>query len=364
MASKRSRQVSDDTPVGGEDFKLINSISWKMENRLHRVGITTYAQIAALTPTEIAGRLGNPSGLSERIAKENWAGQARELADLTARSKPQTKPDSAATTEGAQRFETFATELLLTADNRVLHTRVMHVPSGDEELWGDWDEQRLVNFFAHQAGFPPAAKARASKSKSGSVKGKSVTSTRALPDEPAAPEVGVIEITAEELFTKPVADGVKVTTPQPPDTALAKSAPLPVARIPLPTIAAENTASHKLEFLTAESETPTRLLRSGQPFTARILLNLVNVVAGDNPLDYTATIQASSLTGHQAQTTRQARGRILPGENAVLDVKGLSLEPGAYRLAATTVFNPATDKSSTMASSLNFQVEGGVIQVY
>jgi hypothetical protein len=69
-----------------DDLKLINGIGPAVESRLHGIGILTFAQLAALSPADIAASVSDLSGLTtERIIKQDWIGQARRLA---ASSKP------------------------------------------------------------------------------------------------------------------------------------------------------------------------------------------------------------------------------------------------------------------------------------
>jgi hypothetical protein len=64
-----------------DDLKLINGIGPAVERRLHGVSIYTYAQLAALSPADIAASVAGLSGLTaERISKQDWIGQARRLA--------------------------------------------------------------------------------------------------------------------------------------------------------------------------------------------------------------------------------------------------------------------------------------------
>lgn len=81
MVKKRSDISSGVEPPEIDDLKLINGIGPAVERRLHGVGIYTYAQLAALSPADIAASVAGISGLTaERITKQDWIGQARKLA--------------------------------------------------------------------------------------------------------------------------------------------------------------------------------------------------------------------------------------------------------------------------------------------
>lgn len=66
-------------PRKADDLKAISGIGPKLEKVLNRSGIDTYAQLAALTEAEIAD-LDGKLGLSGRIGRDDWVGQAAALA--------------------------------------------------------------------------------------------------------------------------------------------------------------------------------------------------------------------------------------------------------------------------------------------
>src|SRR5438876_1103452 len=169
MSHERSDTSSSDGPARADDLKLINGIGPADEKRLNDVGIFTFAQLAALSPADIAAAVTGISGLTaERIIKQDWIGQARKLARQSTVSEqdwieqarqlaadvPVTgRKDNAEIAGGTQRFTratsepqeetktpvdsprhaTFTVELLLSADNEALSTHVAHRESGDEK---------------------------------------------------------------------------------------------------------------------------------------------------------------------------------------------------------------------------------------
>ena len=136
-------------PGPADDLKLIHGIGPAIESHLHDVGIQTYAQLAALSPGELAKLLHGCAGISaQQIAKHDWIGQARALA-ATAPPKPDDEPASA---ERRQRYATFTADLLLDEDSNVRRTSATHVQSGAQETWPGWAGEKLIDFFATQAG--------------------------------------------------------------------------------------------------------------------------------------------------------------------------------------------------------------------
>jgi predicted flap endonuclease-1-like 5' DNA nuclease len=81
MSKKRSETSRGEEPPERDDLRLINGIGSVVERRLNGIGIYTYAQLAALSPADIAAAVGSTGVLtSERIIKEDWIGQARKRA--------------------------------------------------------------------------------------------------------------------------------------------------------------------------------------------------------------------------------------------------------------------------------------------
>src|SRR5262245_25636462 len=143
MASKHI-QASEATPVGADDFKLIRGIGPGVAQRFHNAGINTFAQLAALSPDDIVALLAGLGGLSaERIAKQDWSGQARDLMSELASEPPQ----DVAIPNDRQHYATFTVELLLGEENNVRRTRITHVQSAAEDTWPDWQVEQLVDFF-------------------------------------------------------------------------------------------------------------------------------------------------------------------------------------------------------------------------
>jgi predicted flap endonuclease-1-like 5' DNA nuclease len=63
----------------GDDLKRIKGIGPVIEKQLHEMGITSFRQVAALTPEEIA-RIDAAIEFPGRIEREGWVEQARALA--------------------------------------------------------------------------------------------------------------------------------------------------------------------------------------------------------------------------------------------------------------------------------------------
>src|ERR1051326_988056 len=89
MSNERSDTSSSGRQNEADNLKLINGIGPVVEKRLYGIGIFTFAQLAALSPTDVAAAVIGISGLtSERIVKQDWIGQARKLARQSTVSEP------------------------------------------------------------------------------------------------------------------------------------------------------------------------------------------------------------------------------------------------------------------------------------
>ena len=187
MSHERSNTSSSGGPAKADDLKLINGIGPAVEKRLNDVGICTFAQLAALSPADIAAAVTGISGLaSERIIKQDWIGQAHKLAAQSSGSEPdwieqarqlavdvpvsrrkddaelpgETQRSTRATSEQQEktktpldspRHATFTVELLLSADDEALSTHITHRESGDEKIWDSWPHVELLSFFVQHA---------------------------------------------------------------------------------------------------------------------------------------------------------------------------------------------------------------------
>jgi predicted flap endonuclease-1-like 5' DNA nuclease len=66
-------------PVRQDDLKQISGVGPGLEKKLQDAGITSYAQIAALTDAEIQDLEANVVKFAGRINRDDWIGQARQL---------------------------------------------------------------------------------------------------------------------------------------------------------------------------------------------------------------------------------------------------------------------------------------------
>lgn len=139
-----------------DELQRIPGIGPVIERHLHEAGVRRYAQLAALTPEQIAGLVPHLPLLSvERIVRQDWVGRARALAREAA---PHPAPGAAA--GAGLHSASFTIELQLDERRNVLATRAVHLPDGASAAWDGWSAERLAAFVgafvAGLAGWPPA----------------------------------------------------------------------------------------------------------------------------------------------------------------------------------------------------------------
>ncbi len=66
--------------TGGDDLKKLSGVGPALEKKLHAAGVTTFAQIAAWTPEDVAD-MDAKLAFKGRIEREGWIEQAKKLAE-------------------------------------------------------------------------------------------------------------------------------------------------------------------------------------------------------------------------------------------------------------------------------------------
>jgi len=304
----RDHPTSNHAGQSGDDFRKIAGIGPVVAQRLQDTGILTYEDLARRTPEEIA-TVARKS--SESIASQNWIGQARELAG------PSPEPSIP-----RQHYAAFQVEFLLESDNRVRRTRVRQHQTDISDAWPGWDEERLIAFLRDRI---PLA-----------------TATRP----------------ADALDVEPPPmrppDEPSVSVPSAPASQLSPAAP------------AEELPS---SFLAIEELTPTRdgqrsyVRRPDEPNLVRLTLHVNRI---DRPIpdtfDFSATIAARKLGGHDRVHLDTRQGTIRVSEPLSVQAAGPPLPTGLYRLVVTVDIYPA-DHAMDEAPLYSRGASGNLIQV-
>jgi len=276
---------SSSTGRPGDDFRKIDGVGRRFEQRLWDAGIFTYRDLAQRTPEEIAAVLAPMAGISpERISS-----QARELA-----GSPPEPPVP------RQHYAAFHVEFLLESDNSVRRTKVHQHQTDARDTWPGWDEERLLSFLRDRIPLP-AAPAPAD----------------APGTEPAHAQTGDQE----------PADAGPAAVSQP-------SAPVPDS---LPSLS-----------LSIEELAPIRdgqrssVLRPNEPSLVRLIMRLDPI---DTPIhdtfDFSATIVARRFAGHDRVPLGTAHGTVRAHDPVSAEVTGPALPADLYRLQVTVEIYPA-----------------------
>ncbi len=293
-----------------DDFKVFPGIGPGVENRLHAAGIITYQQLAALSPDDIARILSDMVGFSvDRIIQQDWIGQARHLVAELHDDNPTNQ----------QHYAVFTLELLLDKDNIVRRTRVMHVQSQQEETWAGWDDRRLIQTYIDQAGLHVKSPAEWGQHE----------------DQPPVNK----ESPAEHQAKTPAAEHPR--------------------------------AMLSGKFCVLEMDTQTQqprnsrwMLPRDQPIILRLKLDLRELqTAGDTPLNYSVIIYSKAMSTGSRLMVGSSKGRIMPGEDTVIEIDALNLSRGIHRLEAFVMLAPPAREPQPDSSQVAF-FDGGLFQVY
>lgn len=314
MASKHSRAPKMIRSQPADDFLLIRGIGPALAGKLHDAGIHTYRQLASLTTEEIASKIIGRS--ANQISHQDWIGQARKMATPKRRLKSHHK--EMITPVVHQYYENFTIECLLDEKNGLRRTRVVHVQSGDAETWPGWQAAQLIGFLARHAGVYKKSDSRLNQKKSAgrarnlqagnreSASGRIIPSTP-LPLPPARSAAAQRQNGIEQNIV-----------------------PQHQAVSPLTGIL----CLQDLRVMTAGSDQPVNFLRQGQSYFIRLDLDLSDVHAKEDAMwTYQATIHFNQVGG-DLHPVSETRGTLIHSDRVTLEIPGIDLTLGIYRLEA------------------------------
>lgn len=335
MVRKQSRILNTAPPIKADDFRLIKGIGPVFAGRLYDAGVCTYKQLALLSPAKLAEMV---TALSvKQISKQDWSGQARKLASK--KSPPKSSKNAVLKKAVRQHYENFTLEFLMDQQHAVRRTRVAHIQSGDADTWAGWEARQLVDFLARHTGVRMPAERRENDAEfNREGQNRSRESQTAEPEIRASPPP---------------------YTPAAGPVLLVKEATPPALQFPVVPPQASTLCIRKLEVLTPGSEHPVSRLRQDQPYLVRLTLDLTEVnEPGNLPLLYKASIFSRQLGG-----ARHSIGEVFStlrfSKSVNLDITGIGLPPGTYRLEA---FAEIRYDEATPGPSAS--LKGGLLQVY
>ncbi len=290
--TQRGDPQSSSTGRSGDDFRKIDGIGPVLERRLWDAGILTYSDLAQRTPEEIAASLPPTAGVSaERIANQNWTGQARQLTE---------SPPGASVQR--QHYAAFHVEFLLESDNNVRGTRVHHHQTDAREAWAGWDEEKLLTFLRDRIPLPAAA-------------------------TPAdAPDVEPTETQTDESAQTQARD----QEPASVEPAPAGQPSLPVPdRLPPLSLSIE-------ELAPIREGQRSHHLSPNEPSSVRLTMRINPIGAPiHDTFDFSATIVARRFAGHDRSPLGTAHGTVRVRDPVSVEMTGPALLADLYRLVAT-----------------------------
>jgi len=314
MAESTSPPLKNVENHGSDDFKRIHGIGAGIESLLQASGIHTYAQLAALTPDQVAERFEKNIGMwRRRVIQQDWVGQARQLAAESI--EPETDLE---VPNSHQHYASFNVELLLDENNNVRRTRVLNVQSQAEDAWAGWERKRLLNFICESAALKlPIDKIEQIAEHEQESR---------LPRPAQATEQGSILPTADIVGEMRIRDMV---------------------------------------LKTSGSEGAQRFTRSNQPFKAQLMLDLTNLSLSHGiPIGYSASIFARKFgSSSHRQVVGKSEGKFLFADNATVSIDDLSLPGGTYRIEAFVELIPPGRRVKPV-SGLMAMIENVLLQVY
>jgi len=284
---RSSKAKSGEPPPTTTNFRQIKGINQLIEARLHRAGINTFEDLGHLQPEEVLSAIGQFKGVTvKQIIEQDWIGQARKLAGK--------KPAA----NGAIESEGFIVNLFLSKKKQVHSTQILHVNSDEGEKWDGWDSQRLLDFITKRSGLvlPVVAPVKVA---------------------PLTPEPIKLEIPAAPI-SQPAES---VTAPEP-----TQSVPPQEPEIILRTF----------EMIPSHSQTPSKLLRIGEPFDVRLAIDPEKATPQfATALNYSAALFAKGLDTEQRLSLGEVKGVLAsPDEAIVVNIPKQDFAPGTYRLEA------------------------------
>ena len=338
MARKQSRILNTVPSIKPDDFRLIKGIGPVLAGRLYDAGVCTYKQLAFLSPAKLAEMVTGLSG--NQISRQDWNGQARKLA--TKKKQPKPSPKDRPKRSISQHYENFTIEFLVDEKHAVRRTRVAHIQSGDADTWAGWEARQLVGFLARHTGVRVPVERPEKQAYQAALNGD------------VQIRHGELQTTEPEIRASP-----------PPYTASAgheipvKETAPPALQFPVAAPQASTFCIRKLEVMTPGSDHPVNFLRQDQPYLIRLTLDLTEMnEPGDLPFLYKASVFARQLGG-----TRHSIGEIVStlkfSKSVNLDINGIALPPGTYRLEAFAEIRYDEATPGPAAS-----LKGGLLQVH
>ena len=335
MSNKHSSTHKAVEPPRDDNLRLINGIGPAVEERLNRVGIFTFSQLATLSPADIAAAVAGLAGLSaERIIKQDWIGQARKLAAKSIQADTQTDVEIPVKPQTPIAEHAFS-------DTHTLESLQPNTESLSSEATKGLEATKVneqINI-----------------------------NTNTAAEEQSSP--AEIHVSDETLLVE--SEKIAVSSP-----SFSESKPhdhMPSETTESELLTSITASSHlagilrlrEIELIRAESTSPTRLLPSDKPFDVRLTLDLKDLQVPDNTtLSYKASIYGKGRgKGSYSGLAGEVQGTIIAENLVTINVEGNILPEGIYQLTAIVIL-ALLDIYLTPKSGITVMVDEGQVQFY
>lgn len=337
MAAKQTAPAPEPLPPGADDLELINGIGPVNARRLYAIGVTTFAQLAALQPEELVRRLNGQTGLTvTRIIKDDWIGQAARLAAarpavevVEASAGMIAGPVASSPAEAPQQLHpSFRLSFVLNPDQSVERTLFTYtLPEGVEKQvsWTGWDADQLLKQIIRRSKLRLADVERASS---------------------------LLSSTPEASAPMPVdAVPVQISPRERAEAALAAAA--------APTLGPRLRSS---ALVAPPGDERRRLVSELGSYRVALELELGDtLMEGERPVQYLLTIYARPMGSLARQQLGSASGSI--GSEGVIQIVTAArrLRPGLFRLEVDLQVSAASDAPPGPTSA---NLRGDLVCIY
>jgi predicted flap endonuclease-1-like 5' DNA nuclease len=277
--------------TGGSDEKRptklrdLPGVGPTMDRKLRESGVTSVADLANATETDLLERLGDVRGLTARRVRE-WIATARDISSAAAAEPDEPsvvretgeKPKRTQTTEPPERQESFVLTVSVDEPGHVQRSTIRHTRTGIEDTTPGWSPAQLTTFIARHAGLAAS--------------------------ETAAPETTLAGSTTRRPRPRPDREPVRLHLD----------------------------AGH---------------LAGGGHRSGRLAVGAPVVPWDVARYDYDLTVTARQLGRRRWRPLGRARGRAATGQELVVDVPAADLPPGVHRITLTGHIRPAVPDSPT-----------------
>lgn len=399
MAGKRSPTNRHEEPRRINDLKLINGIGPAVEKRLNGVGVRTFAQLAALSPADLAAAVADLTGLSsERIIKQDWIGQAQKLAAEVVASEAQenvrttVKPSTPMELLEPQQADKLTAEVFPSEAQEDIEA-----PTVAEQVFSSTDPVELPTSQEHSP--ITTLSEEPEKHEVSSMErfhpasftvefllddGNNIHSTHVLHLQSKRKGIWagwqktqlIAFLRQSARLNIPSDEPALLNTKEPDLMSAVVTESEPLTRLAAKPRLTGTLRLREMEMIGVESGSTRKTLTHDEPFEVCLTLDLTELqVPGNTPLSYKASIYGKDLNGRSdlvlgerwgsrsGVVLGKAQGTILPTDIVTIKVAENRLpKKGIYRLAATVVLGLPGMKPRVRPGTTAV-VDGGQVQV-